>query len=233
MTEHREKILIVDDDRQIREVVRVLLESEGYSVSEAESGEAALSQLNDGLSLVILDVMMPGLSGYQTCVKLRESSNVPVLFLTAKSADSDLTMGFSSGGDDYLSKPFSYAELLARVKGLLRRYKSYTSPHPADSEQLLELGGLSVHPTRNLVRLGSEDVNLTDKEYQILRLMLRYRGKIFSAQNIYESVWEEPFYYSSTNTVMVHIRRLREKLESDPQNPTLIRTVWGKGYRIE
>ena len=233
MSEHREKILVVDDDRQIREVVRVLLESEGYSVSEAESGEAALSLLNEEVSLVILDVMMPGLSGYQTCVRLRENSNVPVLFLTAKSCDSDLTMGFSSGGDDYLSKPFSYAELLARVKGLLRRYNSYGSPHQSENEQMLELGRLSVHPTKNLVRRGGEDVSLTDKEYQILRLMLRYRGKIFSAQNIYESVWEEPFYYSSTNTVMVHIRRLREKLESDPQNPTLIHTVWGKGYRIE
>lgn len=233
MAERKEKILVVDDDAQIREIVRVLLESEGYSVTEAESGEAALSLLDSEISLVILDVMMPGLSGYQTCLKLRESSNVPVLFLTAKSCDSDLTMGFSSGGDDYLSKPFSYAELLARVKGLLRRYNSYGNPRPGEGERLLELGGLSVHPSVNRVRRDGEELSLTDKEYQILRLMLRHRGKIFSAQNIYESVWEEPFYYSSTNTVMVHIRRLREKLESDPQNPTLIRTVWGKGYRIE
>ena len=229
----REKILIVDDDAGIREIVRVLLESEGYSTVEADNGEKALELFSDGIGLVILDVMLSGMSGYQVCVKLREKSNVPVLFLTAKSLDSDLTMGFSSGGDDYLAKPFSYVELLARVKGLLRRYRSYGAGPAPDADKAIEWAGFVLHPTRNEVTLRGRELSLTDKEYEILRLMLRSHGKIFSAQNIYESVWEEPFFYSSSNTVMVHIRRLREKIEDDPQEPTIIRTVWGKGYRIE
>ena len=229
----REKILIVDDDAGIREIVRVLLESEGYSTVEADNGEKALELFSDGIGLVILDVMLSGMSGYQVCVKLREKSNVPVLFLTAKSLDPDLTMGFSSGGDDYLAKPFSYVELLARVKGLLRRYRAYGAAPAADSEGCIQWTGFVLHPTRNEVTLRGRELSLTDKEYEILRLMLRSHGKIFSAQNIYESVWEEPFFYSSSNTVMVHIRRLREKIEDDPQEPAILRTVWGKGYRIE
>lgn len=124
------KILIVDDDAEIREIVHVLLESEGFDSVEASNGETALSLLSEEIDLVILDVMMEGLSGYQVCRKIRETSNVPILFLTAKNKDSDLTLGFSVGGDDYLAKPFSYAELLARVKGLLRRYQSYCGKEP-------------------------------------------------------------------------------------------------------
>ena len=233
MANHSEKILVVDDDSEIREIVRVLLESEGYSIVEAASGESALSIFSDQISLVILDIMMDGMTGYQVCMKLRERSNVPILFLTAKNKDSDLTMGFSVGGDDYLAKPFSYAELLARVKGLLRRYFTYSGSNAVDSDSSLEYGGLVLQQTRNEVWLDGLELKLTDKEYRILQLMLKYRGKIFTAQNLYESVWEEPFYYSSSNTVMVHIRRLREKIEKNPQEPTIIKTVWGKGYRIE
>ena len=233
MANHSEKILVVDDDSEIREIVRVLLESEGYSIVEAASGESALAIFSDQISLVILDIMMDGMTGYQVCMKLRERSNVPILFLTAKNKDSDLTMGFSVGGDDYLAKPFSYAELLARVKGLLRRYFTYSGSNAVDSDSSLEYGGLVLQQTRNEVWLDGRELKLTDKEYRILQLMLKYRGKIFTAQNLYESVWEEPFYYSSSNTVMVHIRRLREKIEKNPQEPTIIKTVWGKGYRIE
>ena len=232
MANHSEKILVVDDDSEIREIVRVLLESEGYSIVEAASGESALAIFSDQISLVILDIMMDGMTGYQVCMKLRERSNVPILFLTAKNKDSDLTMGFSVGGDDYLAKPFSYAELLARVKGLLRRYFTYSGSNAVDSDSSLEYGGLVLQQTRNEVWLDGRELKLTDKEYRILQLMLKYRGKIFTAQNLYESVWEEPFYYSSSNTVMVHIRRLREKIEKNPQEPTIIKTVWGKGYRI-
>lgn len=227
------KILIVDDDAEIREIVHVLLESEGFDSVEASNGETALSLLSEEIDLVILDVMMEGLSGYQVCRKIRETSNVPILFLTAKNKDSDLTLGFSVGGDDYLAKPFSYAELLARVKGLLRRYQSYCGKEPTASDITLEHGDLVLHTDHNEVMKNGQELNLTETEYQILRLMLRYRGKLFSAQNLYESIWEEPFFYSSNNTVMVHIRRLREKIEDDPQNPKILKTVWGKGYRIE
>lgn len=226
------KIMIVDDDAEIREIVHVLLESEGFEPVEAQDGETALSLLSEDIDLVILDVMMDGMSGYQLCRKIRESSNVPVLFLTAKSKDSDLTLGFSVGGDDYLAKPFSYAELLARVKGLLRRYQSYRGKEVI-ADSVLEKNGLCLHTSHNEVLKNGNELNLTEKEYQLLRLMLRYRGKLFSAQNLYESIWEEPFFYTSNNTVMVHIRRLREKIEDDPQNPKILKTVWGKGYRIE
>lgn len=227
------KIMVVDDDSEIREIVRVLLESEGFSTLEAADGTAALTLLDDTVELVILDVMMPGISGYQTCLKIREKSNVPILFLTAKSQDSDLTLGFSSGGDDYLAKPFSYAELLARVKGLLRRYRSYQRKTAVQEDTPVEWRGITLWLSRNEVKKDGRNVNLTDTEYQILRLLLRYRGKLFSAQNLYESIWQEPFLYASSNTVMVHIRKLREKLEDNPQDPKIIKTVWGKGYRIE
>lgn len=226
-------ILLVDDDAEIREIARVLLESEGFRVIEAVDGENALATFSADVDLVILDIMMPGISGYQVCRSLREQSNVPILFLTAKSQDGDLTMGFSSGGDDYLSKPFSYTELLARVKGLLRRYKIYKGDDRSEVSRFIEWRGIKLDCERNEVWKMGKEIVLTEKAYQILRLLLIHRGKIFSAQNLYESVWEEPYYAPSSNTVMVHIRKLREKIEDNPQEPKILRTVWGKGYRIE
>lgn len=227
------KILVVDDDGEIRDLIRILLESEGFRIQEAESGEAALAAFEPDTDLVILDVMMPGISGYQVCLRLRERWNVPVLFLTAKAQDSDLTMGFSAGGDDYLAKPFSYPELMARVKGLLRRYHVYRGKETDTAPQYLEWKGLKVDRKFNEVWKDEKELDLTTTEYEILRLLLSHPGKIFSAQNLYESIWEEPYMAASANTVMVHIRRLREKIERDPREPELLRTVWGKGYRIE
>lgn len=226
------KILVVDDDLEIRELLRLLLESDGYSVEEAADGAVALTRLDAHTDLVILDVMMPEMSGYSVCSKIRETSNVPVLFLTAKGMDSDLTTGFSSGGDDYLTKPFSSAELLARVKGLLRRYHVYKGKSAEDEDEYLLHADIRLHPRFNEAFVREQEVNLTEIEYQLLRLMLQHTGKIFSAQNLYESVWNEPYYAISANTIMVHIKKLRAKVEEDPQNPTLIKTVWGKGYRV-
>ena len=225
-----DKILIVDDDEEIREVLRVLLTGEGFDVAEASGGEEALAYLdgcNGGVELVILDVMMEGLGGYQVCLRLRERWNVPVLFLTAKSRESDLTMGYASGGDDYLAKPFSYPELLARVKGLLRRYQVYKGKPEAAAEEA-EWCGLRVNLTSNMAWRSDMELDLTETEYRILRLLVEHQGKIFSLQNLYESVWQEPYFASSGNTVMVHIRRLREKVEPDPRHPEYIKTVWGK-----
>lgn len=143
------KILIVDDDSEIREIVRILLQSEGFTILEAADGATALSTFSDDVDLVILDIMMSGMSGYQVCLKMREQSNVPILFLTAKNKDSDLTLGFSSGGDDYLAKPFSYAELLARVKGLLRRHQIYKGKSLIDDETPLEWRGIVLFQDRN------------------------------------------------------------------------------------
>lgn len=226
-------ILIADDNDEIREIVRVLLESEGYNVIEAVDGEDAVIKVDGSIDLIILDIMMPRKSGFKACVEIREKTSAPILFLTAKTQDSDKCMGFSVGSDDYLSKPFSYTELVSRVKALLRRYYVYKGKDRIDSTDLININGLTINTTSNEVSIDEEEVTLTDIEYNILMLMAKHRKKIFSAQNLYESVWKEPYFYSCNNTIMVHIRNLRRKLEKDPENPKYIKTVWGKGYRIE
>ena len=227
------KILFADDDPEIREVLRLLLTSEGYQVEEASNGEELLSLLDDSVDLVILDIMMPGMGGYHVCAEIRKQSAVPVLFLTAKSQDSDKTMGFSAGGDDYLVKPFSYTELISRVKAMLRRYYVYGAKAPEQSQVLRCCGNIEIDLNRCVVRRDGQEVVLTDTEYRILCLLATHPKKVFSVQNIYESIWDEPFLYTSNNTVMVHIRNIRRKLGDDPQNCQTIRTVWGRGYRIE
>ncbi len=230
-----EKILIIEDDADIREGVRILLEGEGYAVSEAENGRKGLELLGEEPDLVILDVMMPGMSGLKTCEEIRKVSYVPVLFLTAKSQESDKLIGLMAGGDDYLPKPFSYSELLGRVKALVRRWKVYRGKEETEQEpedKYIELAGIQVNEDFNEVRVRGRTVEMSDIEYHILLLMMKYPGKIFSAQNLYGSIWNEPYFYNCNSTVMVHIRRLRVKIEEDPQNPKLIMTVWGKGYRF-
>ena len=226
-------ILIADDDREIRELVDTLLSSEGYTIWQADGGLQALEKMNTDVDLVLLDVMMPDLSGYKVCSAIRADYNVPILFLTAKGLDSDLTMGYSCGGDDYLTKPFSCAELLARVKGLLRRYHIYMGKEALARDLYFDQGTLKVHREFNEVYKNDVALNLTEIEYQMLRLMLTRKGKVFTVQNLYESVWNEPYLSTSANTVMVHIRKLRAKIEDDPKNPETVKTVWGKGYRIE
>lgn len=227
------KILFADDDPEIREALQLLLTSEGYQVEAASNGEELLSRLDDSVDLVILDIMMPGMGGYHVCAEIRKQSAVPVLFLTAKSQDSDKTMGFSAGGDDYLVKPFSYTELISRVKAMLRRYYVYGAKAPEQSQVLRCCGNIEIDLNRCVVRRDGQEVVLTDTEYRILCLLATHPKKVFSVQNIYESIWDEPFLYTSNNTVMVHIRNIRRKLGDDPQNCQTIRTVWGRGYRIE
>lgn len=226
-------ILIADDNDEIREIVRILLESEGFDVTEAVNGLDAVNKVTDDTDLIILDIMMPVKSGFKACVEIREKTSAPILFLTAKSQDSDKCMAFSSGSDDFLSKPFSYTELISRVKALLRRYYVYKGKEHAEVSDYIDVNGLKINKNSNEVSISGEEIILTEIEYSILLLMATNRRKIFSAQNLYESVWNEPYFYSNNNTVMVHIRNLRSKLESDPQNPKYIKTVWGKGYRIE
>lgn len=229
-------ILIIEDDADIREGVRILLEGEGYTVEEAENGKKGLQCVSDCTDLIILDVMMPGMSGLKTCEEIRKISFVPVLFLTAKAQESDKLIGLLAGGDDYLVKPFSYSELLGRVKALLRRYHIYKGKETVSEvkkERWIEKAGIRISETFNDVYVDQHQVNLSDHEYRILLLLMRYPGKIFSVQNLYESIWEEPYFYSCGSTVMVHIRKLRVKIEKDPQTPKRIVTVWGKGYRFE
>lgn len=226
-------IMIADDDPDIREVVRILLESEGFRIVEAVDGDDAISKIDPTIDLYILDVMMPGKSGYQVCRAIRAASTAPILFLTAKSQDGDKSMGFSSGGDDYLPKPFSYTELTARVKALLRRYYVYRGKESEESKEKIVIRDLVIDRQTCEVRLAGAEVQLTDIEYRMLLLMAENRRKVFSAQNLYESIWNEPYFYSCNNTIMVHIRNLRRKIEPDPDNPQYIKTVWGKGYRID
>lgn len=230
-----EKVLIIEDDEDIREGIRILLESEQYMVTEAENGKKGLELLEEDTSLVILDIMMPGMTGLRTCEKIRKISNVPVLFLTAKSQESDKLIGLMAGGDDYLTKPFSYAELLGRVKALIRRYRVYmgSRTEETDGNEYLERAGIKISRLINEVYIEGTEIELSNIEYKILLLMMQHSGKTFSAQNLYESIWEEPYFYSCNSTVMVHIRKLRTKIEKDPKNPRYIKTLWGKGYRFE
>lgn len=228
----KNKILVVDDNPDLREVISIFLGGEGYEVVTACDGEEALALMDSTIDLVILDVMMPGMSGYKVCAAIREKSMAPVLFLTAKTQDSDKSMGFSSGGDDYLSKPFSYNELLARIKALLRRYYVYSGKSKEESNYVSVLD-LLINTEYNEVKKGENEIALTDIEYKILLLLASHKRRIFSVQNIYESIWDEPYYYTANNTVMVHIRKLRSKIEDDAQNPKYVKTVWGKGYRVE
>lgn len=224
-------ILIVDDDKDIRNVLSLLLHNESYLVDEAADGAAAIAYVREhqDVDLVILDVMMPGLSGYEVCGELRKLSNAPILFLTAKSAESDRLSAYGIGGDDFLSKPFSHAELLAKVGSLLRRYRDYRGK----PSQTVVIDHLEVDLDNRKVRCFGEDVTLTDKEYAILEHLLLHRGETVTARELYEAAWKEQFLPGSNNTVMVHVLNLRRKVEEQPSNPTIVRTVWGRGYRID
>lgn len=228
-------ILIVDDNQEIREIIEILLTGEGLQTVQAADGMTALALLKEqNFDLIILDIMMPEMNGYQTCLEIRKTSNAPILFLSARTKESDKTLGFSSGGDDYLPKPFSYNELLNRVKALIRGYHVYKgkeeSPEPF---RTLHYQQLIIDEASRQVTKNGTLIELTDTEYRILLLFLKNRGQNFSAERLYEAIWEESYYYGANNTVMVHIRNLRRKIEDDANKPLIIKTIWGKGYRCD
>ncbi len=224
------RILIVDDDPDIRNVLSLLLK-DSYFVAEAADGAEAVNYIraNPDTDLVVLDVMMPGMDGLETCTKLREFSNAPVLFLTAKSAERDRVAAYQSGGDDFLSKPFSQAELLAKISSLLRRYQLYRGK-PAS---VLSIEGLEMDLAAHSVRVNGKPVTLTDTEYAILEYLIKNRGNVVTAAELYEAVWGEKFLSGSGNTVMVHVLNVRRKIEENPSKPKILRTVWGRGYQID
>ena len=225
------RILIVDDDPDIRNILNLLLRRE-YETAEAANGRDAVAYMQEhrDTDLIILDVMMPGMDGIETCEKIREFSNVPILFLTAKSAERDRLAAYQSGGDDFLSKPFSQPELLAKVKSLLRRYQEYRGK-PASS--VWNFGNLEVDLGTRMVRNAGETVPLTDTEYSILECLVKNRGRTVTTQELYETVWNEKFLNCSVNTIMVHVLNLRRKIEEVPSSPKIIRTVWGRGYQVD
>ena len=224
-------ILVVDDEQDIRRIIRILLESSGYQVAEAPNGLAAVEYIRQqpNVDLVLMDIMMPGLNGIEASRAIRERCSAPILFLTAKTQERDKLEAYQAGGDDYLAKPFSHAELMMKVESLLRRYRVYKGK---TSGQLLRADVMLDEPGRRVLR-GGRPVELTETEFEILCFLAARRGSVVSVEQIYEGVWHEKYMPSSTNTVMVHIVNLRKKLEEDPANPRLIRTVWGKGYQID
>ncbi|MDO5001960.1 MAG: response regulator transcription factor [Eubacteriales bacterium] len=226
----RSSILIVDDDPDIRKVLNLLLNTT-YDVAEVEDGPSAIDYIREHpeTDLVLLDVMMPGMSGLETCNELRRYSNAPVLFLTAKSAERDRISAYRSGGDDFLSKPFSHEELLAKVSSLLRRYREYRGK----PDSALAVENLEVDFESRTVKSSGRTVALTDTEYAILEYLLKNRGTTVTAPALYEAVWQEKFLPGSGNTVMVHVLNLRRKIEDNPSSPKIVRTIWGKGYQID
>ncbi|MBQ1407545.1 MAG: response regulator transcription factor [Eubacterium sp.] len=231
------KILIADDDQDIREVLTVLLSSEGYEVTAAETGRIALEKAKDGTpwDVIVLDIMMPDMNGIDVCRRIRETSAVPVLFLTAKSQDRDKVEAYTTGGDDFLVKPFSQTELLMKLKSLIRRHNEYDRVIRQDKNENSEILAENVIVDTRLrsVKKNGKWINLTDKEFDILRYFMEHRGSVVKNKDLYESVWGEPYLASAGNTIMVHVLNLRKKLEDDVSKPEIIKTVWGKGYRIE
>lgn len=234
-----EKILIVDDEKEIRDLVDIYLKSEGYETIKCNDGEEALKVINENndIDLVILDVMMPRLNGIDTCLRIREEREIPIIMLSAKSEDIDKILGLNMGADDYITKPFNPLELVARVKSQLRRFyrlnpKAVSKSGEVTDESKLVIDELEIDLDNHEVKLSGDLIKLTPTEFDILVLLGKNRGKVFSITNIYESVWNQEF-MESDNTVMVHIRKIREKIEENPRKPKFIKTVWGVGYKID
>lgn len=223
-------ILICDDEKDIVSALRICLAAEGYEIFEAYNGIQALEKIEaNDIHLVLLDIMMPEMDGISTLAKIRESYNMPVLFISAKSEDADKILGLNIGADDYITKPFNIIEVVARVKSNLRRYMRLGSNV---SSSRIEIRGLCLDDNEKTVAVDGEEINLTPTEYEILKLLMQSPGKVFSPREIYERVWKETL-LGSENTVAVHIRHLREKLEINPADPRYIKVVWGQGYKIQ
>ncbi len=225
-------ILICDDDKEIVEAISIYLSQEGYQIYKAYDGEQAIEVLKkEDIQLLIIDIMMPRLDGIHAMIKIREFSAIPILVLSAKSEDVDKILGLNVGADDYITKPFNPLELIARVKSSLRRYTMLGSAAPV-SETSYSIGALCVDDAAKEVRVEGELVRLTPMEYQILLLLIKNPGHVFSTQQIYEKIWNEDA-YGAENTVAVHVRHIREKIEINPKEPRYLKVVWGVGYKIE
>ncbi|MBQ8945049.1 MAG: response regulator transcription factor [Clostridia bacterium] len=224
-------ILICDDEADIRTSLKIYLTSEGYTVSEASNGEQALAAVKNGekIDLILMDIMMPVMNGIEAMVKIREISTVPIILLSAKSEDSDIIVGLNVGADDYITKPFNSIEVMARVKALIRRS---LVPAPVSRADVLVNGGIEIDNRTKTVTVDGNTVSLTPKEFDILHFFMEHPGEVFSPQDIYVNVWEnDP--YGAENTVTVHIRHLREKIEINPAEPRYIKVSWGHGYKME
>ena len=224
-------ILVAEDEKEIAAAIEVYLKNQNYGVFKAYNGEEALEIFkNNEIHLVLMDIMMPKMDGLEAVMKIREISNVPIIFLTAKSEDVDKILGLDIGADDYITKPFNPLELLARINSNIRRYTNYSSP-PKTEEHMIKIGGIQLDDLKKQVTVDGRPINLTPLEYKILHFLMKHPNRVFSIEEIYESVWQEPAY--NPDTVTVHIRRIREKIEINPKEPKYLKVVWGIGYKFE
>ena len=227
-------VLVVEDDKEIREGVEIYLKSQGYEVFQAADGVEGLEVIEkEDIHLAIVDIMMPRMDGISMVVKLREKYDFPVIFLSAKSEEVDKIMGLNMGADDYVTKPFTPMELLARVKSQLRRYRRFMERlgDKDENSRIHTIGGLEINEDNVEVTVDGEPVKMTPIEYKILLLLMKNPGRVFSAEEIYERVWNERAI--NTDTIMVHVRNIREKIEVNPREPKYLKVVWGVGYKIE
>lgn len=230
----KNNILICDDDKDIVEALKIYLSAEGYQIFTAFNGEEAVRIVRDeDIHLALMDIMMPMLDGIQATVRLRETSNIPVILLTAKSEDADKILGLTIGADDYVTKPFNPVEVVARVKSQLRRYTMLgCKPETPENSAVITIGGITLDDTKKRVTADGSEVSLTPIEYNILKFLMENAGCVFSTSRIYEAVWKGAS-YGSESTVAVHIRHLREKIEINATDPRYLKVVWGHGYKFE
>ena len=229
-----QKVLVCDDDREIAAAVDIYLTAEGYVVLQAYDGFQALELLekHPDVQLILMDIMMPRLDGVHATMKIRESRNIPIIMLSAKSEDNDKILGLNIGADDYMTKPFNPMELIARVKSQLRRYTNFGVSEEGGASSVTVNGGLEMDDGAKRVTVDGQEVALTPVEYKIVKFLMENRGLVFSSAQIYENVWNEPS-YGADNIVAVHIRHIREKIEINPKEPRYIKVIWGHGYKME
>ncbi|MBC5628011.1 response regulator transcription factor [Clostridium sp. NSJ-6] len=233
----KSNVLVVDDDKEIVDAIDIYLRNEGINVIKAYDGIQAIEALMENeVHLILMDIMMPKMDGLRTTMKIREEKNIPIILISAKSEDTDKILGLNMGADDYITKPFNPLEMIARVKSQLRRYTMLgnfgVSQQKEESNSIIGSGGLSLNLDTKEVIVDGEVIKVTATEFGILELLLRNQGRVFSIDEIYEKVWKEPS-YNAENTVAVHIRRIREKIEINPKDPKYLKVVWGIGYKIE
>ncbi|MGO4964301.1 response regulator transcription factor [Bacillus sp. GM1] len=226
------RVLIADDEKEIRDLLKTYLKRECYEVDVAVDGEDALRLFEQNhYHLVILDVMMPKIDGIEVCRRMRNHTNVPILMLTAKDLEGDKILGLSIGADDYITKPFSVNEVLARIKAMLRRFLVLGSESRSDEQSLIQFKGLTIDLKTYTVTAGGQEISLTAKEFELLKFFASNPGQVFTKTQLFRNAWSDQ-YIEDDNTVMVHIRRLRKKIEPDPFDPQFIQTVWGIGYKF-
>lgn len=231
-----ERILVADDEKEIADLIEVYLQNENYEIYKCYAGKAALACTQEReIDLAILDIMLPDVNGFTICQKIRERYTYPVIMLTAKDEEIDKITGLSLGADDYVTKPFRPLELVARVKAQLRRYKKYNRSPAAreEEEEVLVHGGLVLNRKRHTCLLNERELVLTPTEFEILRILLERRGEAVSAEALFHEIWKDEYYSKAGNSITVHIRHLREKMDDTAENPKYIRTIWGVGYKME